>query len=399
MEKHALILATTGDFLEKFEREDAKLLKELGYTVHYGANLCEPPWFSGEERLRRMGVVPHHLEIARSPFLVNMNFKALLEVLRLIDAWGITLIHCHTPVGGLVGRLAGRLSPRRPVVIYTAHGFHFYTGAPLRNWLAYFPAEWYLARYTDFLAVINREDLRLSRRLPLPGRGRARQIPGTGLNRKRFSPASPEERERARRRLGVGERFFLVSAGEINENKNHRTLLEALLILEKRPGGLEGLCCGICGGGFYRERMKGWIRSRGLSGMVKLYGHCEDMREFLAAADLFVFPSRREGLGMAALEALSMGIPVLAADNRGTREYIRPGKNGLLCPWDSPEAFARGIISIRRLPEARKSQMRAACIRSARPFDISHSREAMRKLYREADLLAASREGGKGDAT
>lgn len=124
MEKHVLILATTNDFLLKFEQDNVALLQAMGYTVHYAANLREPAYLSDRERIRARGVVPHHIDIARSPYLLGDNRRALRQVLCLLRRWEMGAIHCHTPVGGLVGRLAGRLAPTRPVVVYTAHGFH-----------------------------------------------------------------------------------------------------------------------------------------------------------------------------------------------------------------------------------------------------------------------------------
>ena len=130
---------------------------------------------------------------------------------------------------------------------------------------------------------------------------------------------------------------------------------------------------------------------------MRLYGHCSQVRRVLAAADLFVFPSRREGLGMAALEALSMGIPVLAADNRGSREYVRPGENGYLCPWDQPEAFAAEILRLQGMEENRRRRMRKACLRSSRPFDLRYSRAVMERIYRRANrMVIRQRSRGKG---
>ena len=194
MEKHVLILATTNDFLLKFEQDNVALLQAMGYTVHYAANLREPAYISDRERIRARGVVPHHIDIARSPYLLGDNRRALRQVLCLLRRWEMGAIHCHTPVGGLVGRLAGRLAPTRPVVVYTAHGFHFYRGAPLYNQLAFYPVEWNLARYTDILVTINSEDYRAARRLPLRRGGKVFQLPGVGLDRREFSPLPPAER-------------------------------------------------------------------------------------------------------------------------------------------------------------------------------------------------------------
>ena len=391
MEKHILILATTNDFLLKFERDNVALLQSLGYTVHYAANLEEPQYLRDVPAIRRMGVIPHHIPIARSPYLVGDNRRALSLVLALLERWNIRAIHCHTPVGGLVGRLAGRLSPLRPVVVYTAHGFHFYRGAPLYNRLAFYPVEFSLARFTDILVTINDEDYLAARKLPLKRGGQVRRLPGVGLDRRVFSPLSPERRAAFRQRLGVGpEEFFLLSVGELNLNKNHQVVLEALHLLKER-GGMEGLRYGICGEGFSRPRLERQIRDLGLEDRVELYGYRRDVESFLGSADATVFPSRREGLGMAGLESLAMGVPVIAADNRGTREYMAFGKNGLIYPWDDPAGFARGIALLRGLDPVRREALSRRCQKSVAPFDRTLAQDAMRGIYREMDRKVRER--------
>ncbi len=385
MEKHVLILATTNDFLLKFEQDNVALLQAMGYTVHYAANLREPAYLSDRERIRARGVVPHHIDIARSPYLLGDNRRALRQVLCLLRRWEMGAIHCHTPVGGLVGRLAGRLAPTRPVVVYTAHGFHFYRGAPLYNQLAFYPVEWNLARYTDILVTINSEDYRAARRLPLRRGGKVFQLPGVGLDRREFSPLPPAARAILRQRLGVApEEFFLLSVGELNQNKNHQVVLEALSRL-KRRGCLEGIRYGICGEGFARPQLEEEIRARGLSQVVTLYGYRPDIPQMVGCADATVFPSRREGLGMAGLESLAMGVPVLAADNRGTREYMSFGKNGLLYPWDDPAGFARGIALLRGMDPRRRELLSQRCVASVAPFDRACSQAVMQAVYQEME--------------
>lgn len=187
MEKHALILTTTSDFLWKFERENVKILQQMGYVVHYATNLKEPSYFSEKERLDQLGIQVHPIDIARSPFLFRQNERALRQVLDLIRKYDICLLHCHTPVGGLLGRLAGRrLGPGKLFVIYTAHGFHFYQGAPLSHWLAYYRVERFLAHYTDTLILINEEDAAAARRFRLRKGGKRYLLPGTGLDTQLF---------------------------------------------------------------------------------------------------------------------------------------------------------------------------------------------------------------------
>ena len=390
IEKHILILATTKDFVWKFEQENVRILQQMGYVVHYAANLREPEYISNETELQKMGVLIHHIEIARSPFILQDNWQALQELLNLMKQYPIQAIHCHTPVGGVLGRLAGRLSHYRRIhIIYTAHGFHFYRGAPLTNRLLYYQAERFLARYTDVLIVINSEDYESALKLPIKKGGRIYRIPGAGLDLERFRPPTQEERQYWRKQLNIDtDTFFLVSAGELNENKNHRIVLEALKKLRERSDGQINIRYGICGDGFFRQRLEEWIKNMKLEDVVTLYGYCTNMPEILGGADAAVFPSKREGLGMAGLEALAMGIPVIASDNRGTREYMRHGKNGYLCRHDDSESFLKGIEMIRRRNPKQREEM-SVCLRaSAEPFSRANTRRIMREIYASIDQPA-----------
>ena len=251
MRKHILILTTTNEFLGKFERENVKILQSMGFAVHYASNMREPHYISDEARIQQMGVQTHHIDIARSPFMVQDNLKALRQLVWLIRTCHIQVIHCHTPVGGLLGRLAGLLFRSwKLMVMYTAHGFHFYKGAPLLNTLVYYRVEKWMARFTDVLIVINEEDYINARRFRLKKGGHVYKIPGTGLDRDVFKPVTKEKRNLCRERLGIREdEFFLVSIGELNENKNHRVVLEALTKLKQRNQNHFNIRYGICGDG------------------------------------------------------------------------------------------------------------------------------------------------------
>lgn len=386
MKKQVLILTTTHDFLGKFELNNVKILQQMGCEVHYAANMEEPGYLSDEQRLKELGIILHHIDIARSPFLWKENQKALRQVLEILRMYHIEMIHCHTPVGGVLGRLAGHLFREWPVcVIYTAHGFHFYKGAPLQNRIIYYHVEKLLARYTDVLITINEEDCRSACRLHLKRGGSVYKIPGIGLDPERFHPLTKEERISCRKKLGISrEDFFLVSVGELNGNKNQEVVLKALEIIRKKEG-LGHLIYGICGDGVYREFLERRIREMHLQNHVKMFGFCRNVPEILGCADASVFPSKREGLGMAGLEALAMGIPVLASDNRGTREYMEHGKNGYVCRFDDAGGFAQGIVSIRGMNEQRKKEMAKEAQLCVQPFERKYTTAVMRRIYEEAN--------------
>ena len=387
MEKHILILTTTSDFLGKFERENVKILQQMGYIVHYAANMKEPYYVSTEENLRQMGIQTHHIEIARSPFLMKENQKAFRQLLHLIHSFPIQAIHCHTPVGGLLGRLAGKFCPdKNLIVIYTAHGFHFYKGSPLFNRMVYYPVEKKLARYTDILIVINEEDYRATQKFRIKKDGHVYKIPGVGLDRDLFRPFSKERRNFLRKQFGIDQDiFFLLSIGELNENKNHQIVLEALAKMKQEQKDLSKLKYGICGDGFFREQIQQQIKEFGLENTVTLYGYCDRISEILGCCDATIFPSRREGLGMAGLESLSMGIPVIASDNRGTREYMEHGKNGFVYRYDDVDGFIEGIETLRNLNSEKKKEMKLFCTDSVKSFDKQYATAVMKRIYSGVD--------------
>ena len=387
IKKRILFLTTTRDFLGKFEQGNVKILQNKGFEVHYAANMQEAHYPIDEEKLKAVGVQIHPIAIARSPFLFTDNEKALRQILQLIRRYHIQAIHCHTPVGGLLGRLAGELCREQGVVVvYTAHGFHFYKGAPAVNQLVYYPVEKQLARYTDILIVIYEEDFRCARKFRLKRGGHLYKIPGEGLDTARFRPLPESERKRLRNELGIAEEaFFLVSVGELNENKNHGIVLEALEKLRQQQKGGPPIHYGICGDGFLRARLETRIRELGLADMVTLYGYCTNVPEILGCADASVFPSRREGLGMAGLESLAMGVPVIAADNRGTREYMEHGKNGYVCRFDDVDGFARGIEVLRELSPQARAAMAVHCRDTVRPFDKRYAGALMQRVYADVE--------------
>ena len=383
--KTALIITTVSGFLLKFEKNNVRLLQELGYSVHYAANLNEPHYLYDPQELSDLGVTAHHIDIAKSPFMVATNLSALKTVVRLINELDVELIHCHTPVGGLIGRLAAPLSRKKNLrVIYTAHGFHFYQGASLVHNQIYRSIESFLARFTDALILINAEDYQSAQSFRLKPGGNVYQIPGVGLDLTRFHPVSSAEKARLRQKYGFSDDVFLMlSVGELNENKNQLVILDVLTQMLKHVPDPDLVHYAICGDGFFRDKIKEQICQKGLERHATMYGYCVDVRDYVAMADVVVFPSRREGLGMAALEALAMGVPVVASDNRGSREYMQPGINGYICSCDDVEAYVRSIYRIFQMSPTERGAMGAAARASVERFGISHTHTIMQNIYQE----------------
>ena len=175
------------------------------------------------------------------------NIKAYRELKAIIDREHFDIIHCHTPMGAMIARLAARNARKRGTkVIYTAHGFHFFKGAPLMNWLMFYPAEWLLAPLTDVLVTINKEDYAFAKK-----KIRAKRIeyvPGVGVDTAKFHVGTVDRAEK-RRELGLTEQDFLIlTVAEMTKNKNQSTVLKALALLKNEPG-YESMHYLICGRG------------------------------------------------------------------------------------------------------------------------------------------------------
>ena len=285
----------------------------------------------------------------------NIHSYRILK--KIIDEGNYDIIHCHTPVGALIARLAALAARKKGTkVIYTAHGFHFFTGAPLQNWLMFYPVEWLLAPVTDVLITINREDYaRARKRLHAK---RIEYVPGVGIHTAKFRELTID-REEKRSSLGYGaEDFLVLTVAEMTAKKNHITVRKALALLKER-GQLDNIHYLICGRGEMWASLEQSAKELGISDHVNFLGYRTDAPELYKACDLFAFVTFREGLSVALMEAMSSGIPIVCAKIRGNTDLIEDHVSGIFSE-NSPEAVAEHILTLYRDPEYRKSLGQAA---------------------------------------
>ncbi len=373
--KKALIVSSTGGFLSQFLENDVKILQEKGYEVHYASDFNNPVYEFDPELLKQEGIVLWPITLHKKPWHIMTNAKGLSQLSQIIKEENISLVHCHNPVGGMLGRLAGFFSGKKPYVIYTAHGFHFFKGAPLSYWLIFYPVERFLAHFTDMIITINREDYDRASRFFLKRGGCVELLHGVGLNTERFHPRE-NIRAEVRYELGIPDNaFHIVTAAELNGNKNQMVILKAINKLADK-----NIYYSICGRGGNCEALAEYIENNNLASTCKLRGYRTDMERILQSADVFAFPSKREGFGMAAVEALGCGVPVIAADNRGTREYMKNGENGIVCDADDYEAFANAIYTLQHDESLRKTYSQRALALS-HDFTKDAANLTMRQIY------------------
>lgn len=320
-------IAATMDFFPAHIR----MLQEAGHTVELACNLDEPL----PEKVAVLGCNAHHIPFSRSPFARD-NLRAFRELKRLVRANGYDIVHTHTPNASVITRLACRKLRKSGLrVFYTAHGFHFYTGAPLKNWLMFYPAEWLCSFWTDVLIAINREDyLRAEKRFHAK---KTAYVPGVGLDLERFGCF--DTREEKRREFGIPlDAKVLLTVGELNENKNQSVVIRAMARLNDPD--LHYVLCGV---GEKEADLRNLAKELGLSDRVHLLGYRFDVPEIYPAADVYLCPSFREGLNVSIMEAMASELPVICSDIRGNCDLVEPGKGGLLCAPGDVNGFSELI--------------------------------------------------------
>ena len=385
--KRVLFVTTISGFFPQFEKNDVKLLKQMGCQIHYASNFTNPIYAFDKTELEKNEVALHQIDIEKSPAKINKNIKAIKQLIKIIDENDIDIVHCPNPMGGVAARIAARAGKRKPKVIYTAHGFHFYKGAPMMNWLLFYTAERFLARYTDIIVTINREDYIRAKKFRLKKNGEVYLIHSVGVDKEKFAPR-PELRETKRAELGIpADAFHIVTAAELNENKNQKLVIEAVAALKNKSkihaDKAYNIYYTICGKGPNEDKLRELIKAYGLENNVSLLGYRTDMDEILQTADVFAFPSIREGLGVAAIEALMCNVPLIAADNRGTREYVSDGNNGIVCRYDAVDEFEEAIELLYGNTAYRK-RMADRCRESVKKFTIEEVEKTMTKVYTRA---------------
>lgn len=372
--KKALLVTTISGFVPQFEMNNVKLLQDMGYEVHYAANYNTPVYTDNNHRLDGTGIVRHQVDFVRSPFRIVKNIKAYRQLREVMKREKYDLLHCHTPMGGAIGRIAAKKA-KVPYVIYTAHGFHFYKGSPIINWLFFYPVERFLARYTDVLITINEEDFRAAKKY---GAKKIIKIPGPGFECEKFKEKFIDINNK-KKSLGIPEdSFVLITVGELNKNKNQIEVLKALAQIKNR-----NIFYILCGKGEYEKKLKKYVQKKGLNNNVRFLGFRSDVNEILACCDCYVMSSKREGLGIAVLEAMISGMPVVVSSNRGSRELVKDKKSGFICRKNHYKYYIKGIIDVFDLTNEERIRIGNYNASLAEKFDGTITGDIMKKIYLE----------------
>lgn len=372
--KKLLYILNIAKRVNNFSYTSMLAAQELNIEFHIAGNWS---YASDKERIadeEKYGIKIHQIDFVRTPYHPE-NIKAYKQLKCLVETEKYDFIHCNTPIGGVLGRLIGKKCNVEKV-IYQAHGFHFYKGAPKINWLLYYPVEKWLARYTDALIAINHEDFELAKtKLRLRKNGKVYYVPGVGIDTSQYN-LSEKSREKKRLELGLGENdVALISMGDLIERKNYDTAICAIA-----RANTPALHYFICGNGPEEERLKTLAESLGVAKQIHFLGFCSDIRELLAAADIFLFTTKQEGLPRSMMEAMASGLPCIASRIRGNTDLLDGTEGGFLCETTDVSAYAEKLKLLANNKSLRKKMGEKNLI-TIQKFNTETVNEEIKKIY------------------
>ena len=385
MKKILFIATVVKTHINTFHLPYIKMFKDRGYKTVVAA---KNDYDKGTPDIPNCDLYVD-IPFARNPFSPK-NIQAYKMLKKLIDNGSFDIVECNTPVGSVIGRLAARKARKNGTkVIYIAHGFHFFKGSSKSAWLMFYPVEKLLSYITDVLVTINKEDYeRASKKF------KAKQIvciDGIGVDLERIEKSCPD-RKKVLDEFGINENdTVLISVGELRKLKNHRTIIEAMAKIENK-----NLHYIIAGCGTFSGELSELAEKHGIKDRVHLPGFRNDVFDLLKSSDIFCFPSTREGMPLALMEAMAAGLPAVVSNVRGNRDLIAPGKGGFLYSANDSDGFAEGIKTLIDDPSLRR-KMGNYNKEQIKKYDIKNIKEKLFRIY-FPDEKDSSRRGEKSAA-
>lgn len=385
--KKALIVATVFRFLN-FEKSDIQILLDMGYEVHIATNMRGEKWLRDDGTLDGLNITKHQIDFGRVPFSKD-SIKSYKEIKKLIRKYNFDVIHCHTPVAAAITRIAARKAHKHGTyIIYTCHGFHFNKKSDKKSWMLYYPIEKFLASFTDMIITINKEDSDIVRKFNVKKRG---YIPGVGVDTEYIATLRVNRKEMFAQMKIPEEAFVILTIGELSDRKNQKVILNALGKIKDK-----NIYYIMVGTGKNQNEYTTLIESLGISNNVIFTGQKEHdwVMRLCHIVDLGAIPSTIEGLGLAGLELLAAGTPLIGSDIQGIKDYLINDVTGISCNPNDVDSFANAIIKMKNNREYYDS-CKKNTFSMAQNFDIHKSRECMKKYYEEMEQEIISKQRSK----
>lgn len=374
--KKALLVTTVSGFVPQFEMGNVAILKELGYEVHYASNFNNPSYGTDNKRLEGTGIICHQVDFERSPFN-KKNLQAYKQLVKIMKDENIDLVHCHTPMGAVLARLAAKKCGIKDV-LYTAHGFHFFKGASIKNWLIYYPVERFLSRYTGTQICINMEDFNNAKKFKATN---VEYIAGVGIDTKGIKEKSDiedKQKDELKKELNLKDTDrILITAGEMIERKNQKFLLEVVKKIKEKETSVKLI---VCGHGRLEHFLKSKVKELGVENNVIFTGYRTDIYKILGLAEIFLFSSLQEGLPVAVMEAMAVGLPVVCSNVRGNADLIDNEKGGYVLDSFEVNVWVDLIYSL-LMDKNRLKSFGEYNMNRIKEYDRSNVEKEMRRIY------------------
>ena len=372
MTKKILLVATVQSHIAQFHRPLAEVLHAHGYEVHAAArnNLAEKNGL-------QLDFVDKVFDVrfSRSPKSKD-NITAYNQLKAIVDSGNYEVVHCNTPMGGMIARLATRAARKKGTkLFYTAHGFHFYDGVPKKNWMIFYPIEKFFSRMTDVLITITHEDYKVASEA---FHCKVAYIHGVGVSGERYKPVTIEEKLAQRRRMGYSQNAkILLCIGELNSNKNQ---VMAIRMMHKVVAKYPEAMLLLAGNGPKQKFLEQLIKQEELERNVKMIGYVTNLQDYQHIIDVQISCSLREGLPLNIVESMLSGNPVVAGLNRGHRELIQDGINGYIVDPNDYEAMSERVLNLLDNNDLRKRIVQNAII-FAQDFTFTSVKKELEEIY------------------
>ena len=378
MNKNILFLATVPSMIISFNMRNIKMLQNMGYKIHVACNYQEKSAWTDEQLqefktiLTENDVTMHQIDFPRKPYHPISLLKSYIQTRKLLKQNAFVMMHNQSCVSGILGRIAAKKYKMK--ILHTEHGFYYFKGSPLFNWIFY-PFDWLCSWFTDAIVTINKDDTAFAEKYMKTKK--VVYIPGVGIDTEYYLNTQIDVNE-IRQQNGIPKDAFIVlSVGELNSNKNHSTILKAISTLREK-----NIYYVVCGEGAERSNLILLAEQLGMKERFILAGQRKNVNEFYKIADVFAFPSKREGLGLAAIEAMASGLPLVTSNKNGINDYAENRKTGFMCEPDDVKGFSEAILSFYKSSDLR-SKMSTYNIIKAREFSEEKTDEIMSNLYKE----------------
>ncbi len=367
--KKILFISNVSNRITNFAIPSIVAGQSLEYDFHMAAN-----YSNFTDDASKYNVTIHHIDIKRNPFNIK-NIKAYKQMLDLIKKEKFDVIHCNTPIGGVLGRICGAKAGVK-TIIYTAHGFHFYKGAPLINRTLYKTAERYMAKKTDAIITMNEEDFETAKKFKLrDGKQNYFLVNGVGIDIDKFKNIKVERKEK-RKELGLKpDDIMLIAMGDLIKRKNYQASIKS--IAEAKNPKLHFF---ICGKGPLKEKLMRLADSLNVANQIHFLGFRTDIGQLLKCSDIFLFTTYQEGLPRSMMEAMSVGLPCVCSKIRGNVDLIDDGRGGYLFSPNDIDGFAKAINKLEQNEDLRH-KMGQVNLENVKPYSIENVKKQMKEIY------------------